>query len=392
MRRHPSVVFVALAVLAQLAAADPIEAQQPDSTAPKAFPSDSVRRTRKLGRIVTVDHTAMGDVRTSELVFAPTAFYAPETGFGGGAGLVYSRLVGDHDPDQRPSTFQGALQVTQEQQYTVSSVGDIWTKSDRYRFQYEAIWSHFPQLFFGIGPSSPADGQRWEPTLQRLAGAAWENVRPHLYIGVQAMAEHEAVALSDPGSLTTGVVPGQLGWTVAQLGVMASHDTRDPYYFPYRGVVLNATLIHADPAYGSEFTYTRATLEMRAFHSLGYGVLAGHAWVDAVAGDVPFDRLPQIGGAYIVRGMWDGRFRDKSAMALQGEYRSPAWHRLGFVTFAAVGAVAPSLTTIDASLFHFAGGAGLRFALTGDDRLNLRIDHGWGRGTSGTYFTIGEAF
>ena len=46
----------------------------------------------------------------------------------------------------------------------------------------------------------------------------------------------------------------------------------------------------------------------------------------------------------------------------------------------------------DAALFHFAGGVGLRFALKDDDRLNIRIDRGWGRGTSGTYFTIGEAF
>ena len=168
MRLNPCAFVAVLGICADVSlsaqgadsAAVPVSPVHVGSTRAKAFPTDSVLRSRKLGRIVTIDHTPMGDVRETDLVFAPTAFYAPETGFGGGAGLVLSRTVGDHLADQRPSTFQGALQFTQEQQFTVNTTGDIWTRHDKYRFTYEAIYSHFPQLFFGIGPSTPAEGER----------------------------------------------------------------------------------------------------------------------------------------------------------------------------------------------------------------------------------------
>ena len=210
---------------------------------------------------------------------------------------------------------------------------------------------------------------------------------------MQGLVEHEIVSIDDPGILDTAAVPGQLGWNVVQLGALAVFDSRAPYYYPLHGLLVNASVVHADPAYGSEFTYTRATLDVRGYRAIGGDhVLAAQLIVDAVLGVSPFDRLPQLGGMSILRGMYDGRFRDRSAMAMQGEYRTPAWHRFGGVLFAAIGAVAPRPQLFEATLFHTTGGAGLRFALTDDDRLNVRIDHGWGRGTSGTYFTVGEAF
>ena len=59
---------------------------------------------------------------------------------------------------------------------------------------------------------------------------------------------------------------------------------------------------------------------------------------------------------------------------------------------AGLGSVAPSLREFQSDLFRTAGGIGLRYALTTGDRLNIRVDHGWGRAVSGTYFTVGEAF
>ena len=253
MRRLPSVVRVALALLVvpALPAARPLAAQEPGAGLHKAFPNDSVLRTRTLGRMVTIDHTAMGDVRTSELVVVPTVSSAPETGCGAGAGFVYSRLIGIHEHDQRPSTLQASLQLTQKEQYTVNTVGDIWTRHDRYRVTYEVAWSHFPKVFFGIGPVSPPDGEPWTPTYQRAAAAVWRRMAPNIYAGVQGLIEHEMVAVGDSlGALASTVVPGQLGWNRAQL------------------------------------------------------------LIDAVAGTPPFDRMPQLGGSAILRGLWDGRFRE----------------------------------------------------------------------------------
>jgi hypothetical protein len=40
----------------------------------------------------------------------------------------------------------------------------------------------------------------------------------------------------------------------------------------------------------------------------------------------------------------------------------------------------------------YAAGVGLRFNLSKNDTTNLRIDYGAGKGVSGLYLTLGEAF
>jgi hypothetical protein len=42
--------------------------------------------------------------------------------------------------------------------------------------------------------------------------------------------------------------------------------------------------------------------------------------------------------------------------------------------------------------FWLAGGAGIRFAWNPEERVNLRLDYGWGNNTSGLYITVTEAF
>lgn len=357
-------------------------------------PNDStVYHSRHPGRIITVDHTPGGDLRTTETVFAPTLFYAPETGFGGGGGLVRSVLLGTHDHDQRPSTIQVSGQVTQEQQVTAYVVGDLWSRGNGWHATFEATYSHYPQKFFGVGARSPDYAQVWAPTLERAAGSVSRKLHENLYAGGQLLVEHEVVSVRDTGILLSGRVPGQLGWNIVQLGGLAQYDTREPYYFPLRGNLALLSLWHANPAWGSEFQYTRATLDLRHYEGLGHGqVLAAQLLMDGVLGAIPFDRMPQLGGMTILRGLWDGRLRDQGMVALQAEYRSGAWHRIGCTAFASTGSVASSLRDLASRDFRVAGGVGLRFALTDDDRLNVRIDRGWSNGTSGTYFTLGEAF
>ncbi|MBI3790929.1 MAG: BamA/TamA family outer membrane protein [Gemmatimonadetes bacterium] len=357
-------------------------------------PGDSaVYHSRHPGRIITIDHTPGGDLRSTETVFAPTFFYAPETGFGGGGGLVRSVLLGDHDHEQRPSTLQVSGQVTQEQQLTVYTVGDLWTRHNAYHVTFEVTYSHYPQKFFGVGPQSADYAEVWAPTLERVAASVSRKLHENLYVGVQGLVEHEVVSVRDTGVLLSGAVPGQLGWNVVQLGALAQLDTREPYYFPLKGNLALVSLWYANAAFGSEFAYARASIDLRHYQGLGDGhVFAMQLLMDGVLGTIPFDRMPQIGGMTILRGLWDGRYRDRGMVALQTELRSAAWHRIGATAFASTGSVAASLRDLATRNFRVAGGFGLRFALTDDDRLNIRIDRGWSNGTSGTYFTLGEAF
>jgi hypothetical protein len=80
-------------------------------------------------------------------------------------------------------------------------------------------------------------------------------------------------------------------------------------------------------------------------------------------------------------------------IALQAEYRwVPVFWRLGLAAFAGIGDVADRVGHFDLGNFKYSYGLGLRFVFDAKQRLNIRLDFGFGKGTSGVYFTAAEAF
>jgi len=100
-----------------------------------------------------------------------------------------------------------------------------------------------------------------------------------------------------------------------------------------------------------------------------------------------------LGGAASMRGYYLGRYRDKDMITLQAEYRwVPVLWRLGLAAFAGLSDVAPTLGGFDLGNFKYSYGLGLRFVIDPKQRLHLRLDFGFGKNSSGIYFTAAEAF
>ena len=93
-----------------------------------------------------------------------------------------------------------------------------------------------------------------------------------------------------------------------------------------------------------------------------------------------------------MRGYYSGRYRDNSYVAFQVEYRQFFWWRFGFVAFAGIGDVAEELTKINLHELKTTLGFGLRFIFNEEEKINLRMDVAFGKGTNGVYFGIEEAF
>jgi outer membrane translocation and assembly module TamA len=98
------------------------------------------------------------------------------------------------------------------------------------------------------------------------------------------------------------------------------------------------------------------------------------------------------GGGRLLRGMLEGRYRDDLFIGGQAEYRFPLWWRFGGVTFAGLGRVAGAFEELDLTGLKHSVGAGLRFAVKPDERINLRFDAATADGAFNLYFGIGEAF
>ena len=93
-----------------------------------------------------------------------------------------------------------------------------------------------------------------------------------------------------------------------------------------------------------------------------------------------------------MRGYLLGRYRDNNALQFQGEYRLNIFWRIGATVFGGVGNVYPQVGDFRLADSKYTYGLGLRFNTNPNDPANVRIDWGWGEGTSGLYVTFGEAF
>jgi hemolysin activation/secretion protein len=149
----------------------------------------------------------------------------------------------------------------------------------------------------------------------------------------------------------------------------------------------------ATRAIGSEFDFTSLNMDLRRYGTLFDNiVVAAQLYGVFNMGVTPFFDAASIGGKYLMRGFYEGRYRDDNMLALQTECRLPLWWRFGIVAFAGFAQVADRIEDFRFDNFKFAFGGGFRFLWDTEQKLNIRLDIGFAEGKSGLYVTIGEAF
>ena len=321
----------------------------------------------------------------------PVLFYAPETGFGFGAAAAwYFRAE-----ESRLSSVSPLAVYTTKNQFLVSARLESWLGRDRWRAVADAGFSRFPTKFWGIGNDSPDEAEEdYTPrTVRGLVGLE-RRVAGALYAGITASAlVRDLVEVEEGGSLETGTVPGTGRSELRALGLSATWDSRDDVVTPRRGVLGLVRLERVTDADRDDARWTSWSTDLRAYVPVGGLVLAGQALASGVTGGAaPFDRLPALGGDRLLRGSYEGRWRDGALLLFQAEARVPVWRRFGAVAFVGAGQVAPNPGSIGLGRFHGSAGVGLRYRLSRDRPLNVRADFAVGEGSTGFYVQLGEAF
>jgi outer membrane protein assembly factor BamA len=337
----------------------------------------------------------------------PAVFYSPETKLGGGAAVtvVQRRAVAAGDErssnTDRPTVANLVALYTQEAQLSTSVSGDWWSRGNQWNASGSVGFRRFPFVYYGTGIAVPDSGEEYTPRTLALAAAAHRQVRRGLYAGLGAGWDHVTMLERDPdGALVDGAIAGSRGGTVSSASALVTWDTRDNLYYAERGAFVRLQGLGAARVLGGDFAFRRVSLDARRYVGLQASrparqarTLALQGVVTTTGGDVPFDRLAQFGGASVIRGYYEGRYRDRAAAAVQAELRQPLLKRVGVAAFYGAGSVAPRLGALKLGEARGAGGVGLRLALDTKEKINIRIDQGIGQGgSSGTYFTLGEAF
>ena len=329
------------------------------------------------------------------LIPLPVIFYQPETGLGFGLTAINYYRATPGDTISPPSSMSFVGIYTTKNQLVLAVSSDMYVAEDRWRISSAVSYSRFPTKFWGIGNDTP-DSAEEDYTPKTLALKLWPQKRIAMgwYAGLAANIIDRSVSeASEDGLIDSGLAPGVDDEQAIGLGGSLIRDSRDNRVYPRRGSYHKLLVdLFADVWFGDN-GFGVYTLDLRRYFPVARThVVALQALGIATSGEPPFDMYPQLGGESLLRGYFQGRYRDRSLLAFQGEYRLPVFRRIGAAGFASIGQVAPDIGGFGLDRFWVAGGVGLRFLLAKREGLNIRADFAFGEGSSGFYLSIGEAF
>ena len=335
----------------------------------------------------------------------PIVFSQPETGFGYGLAILPVYRFGP-DTATRASNARLLAYRTAKNQSALQLTHNIFTPGEKMLITGElSYYYEFPISYFGTGPRTELDDKSIiqynvlifdQRVLRRLV--------PRLFAGLRYrltnLSDVKVNSQSDdaqPSRLLQRPLDEYTTRTVCSgLGPALLYDGRDNILSTFRGNYVELSAAFNGSALGSTKQFSRYQLDVRHFQPLrpaSATILAVQFQAQFQTGNVPFRELAALGGGSQLRGYFEGRYRDRQMLAVQAELRRHLFWRLNGAVFGGIGQVGYTVQELGETPVKVAGGAGIRFQFNRRDRLNARLDYGVGRGgSSGIYFSIGEAF
>lgn len=326
----------------------------------------------------------------------PLVYYTPETGLGFGAGGVMTYRYRGDKPDSKPSQLQLGLSYTlMDQILSYLSYRTFWN-DDKFLAYGEVGYYRYIYNYYGNGPQTELEAEEiFSFTLPRIRLNLLCELYPGVYAGVRYWYDNFDIYEVDTGGiLETQPVVGSKGGSAAGLGLVVNVDSRDNQLYPMDGWYVELVALPHRGAFGSDFNFTRYSLDVATYFTIfKEQVLAFNFYGESNVGNVPFHQMAQLGGQRQLRGLYQGRYRDKNDILFQVAYRWMFLKRFGAVAFYGVGNVAPELTAFQLSNTVQTYGAGLRFKLSKHRKFNIRGDVGFSPGEGAKYYlTFTEAF
>jgi outer membrane protein assembly factor BamA len=333
--------------------------------------------------------------RAWDYAVLPLIFYQPETSLGAVGQLVFVRKVSSGSAtEERHDTLSAAVTATLRRQYAFGLSGMKFWNQDHDRLQVDVGIQRFPSTFWGLGNDTPARAADHYTPLSVGAQPNYSHrVVERIFVGMNAVGGYYRLQTFAPGGLVADyLATRRREGRLVGVGPTIARDSRDDSNYPRAGSLTALTMTAYLPAWLSEYRFVELKADQRTFISLPLSsVLALQAFGQMVIGEPPIDALPALGGPALLRGFFQGRYRDKVYMVGQAEWRVPLFWRLGAAVFGAAGNVFPDFAHVGDDNLKAAGGLGLRLNVGGRNPVNIRLDGALAPGSSGIYLTIGEA-
>jgi hypothetical protein len=338
--------------------------------------------------------------RNVKVLAFPAVTRAPETSWVFGVATVTVFKTKKSDSLLRTSTIPLAILYSLKQQITITSGVNIYFPGERYIFRLENTYTKFPDKFWGLGYNTPSSNlENYDFNQLFINPQFLKKVYKDYFVGIsveyqQAFYIHyNQKADGTESNFTEQNVTGRDGSHTLGIGIELSRDSRNNTFSPSKGYLIKFANVVYNNAFTSQYNFNSTEIDIRRYIPMFKNQVFGFQLASTLSvGDVPFRSMGQLGSPNIMRGYYGGRYRDKDVVAMQVEQRIPIWWRFGVVAFAALGQVSNDMIHWHLQDVRYSLGGGIRVAILPKERLNLRIDYGFGHLTHNFYLTVAESF
>ncbi|MBY0371092.1 hypothetical protein K2X33_10425 [bacterium] len=309
--------------------------------------------------------------KTAKSSLAPLAAYTPT--FGVLVGLGYFRK-----PAERQGLEMGAYSmVSFKPSILVDATVDYhWTPE--LRFRNALGFSTFLASYYGEGGQTRRQDNVMFPKVSTFAktGIAWERDGWALWPHLDYRGWHEQGGIPH--------FPEEDRIAAALTAEYQTPDRANRLWAFHPQVTLRAAA-----ATSRAPSFAQAELDLRAFFQpVTDLVFASRAYFATSWGEPSYTYRYTGGGAGLLRGYFENRFRGKSLAAVQEEIRFPIAGAFSGAVFADAGDVSDGIP----NRWKVTYGGGLRFAIPPDRVAKVRLDIGVSQDQVGAFFLFGDTF
>ncbi|NLR93704.1 BamA/TamA family outer membrane protein [Flammeovirga agarivorans] len=358
--------------------------------------SDSLQEHNFVDKVIDVI-TFHGE--NVNIVTYPMAGFSEQEGFS--AGLMPVFTFKEKNPEKRqntrfnrPTTFIPSILVSTKGLFNVDA-SLIMFGLGKWNMYFTGVYQYVPNVYYGINEAVPSDTVNYFNRRFSSFGEVQYEISDTFFFGARYDIQYNEITDVEDTYLNA-TVEGYNGGFSMGIGPEIRVDTRDNIVYPTKGGLLAIAFTPYLSFTGNDYNFWYFFTEFSQFFSIKnnknvIGVFAAFHMLD---GDIPFYYLNTLGGSKRMRSIAQpNRFIDKNYYMAQVEYRRHLFWRLGVVGFAGVGNVYGSNGTNAFENVKYTVGAGIRFQLVEDMKLNFRIDYGFGNyDQQGLWLTTREAF
>ena len=323
-------------------------------------------------------------IAKTEYILYPALGYSDETGIyaGGLAYLRYSSIK--NDSTSQKNLIYLSTEVSEKKQYSILLMPKIHINNGKYTVLANLKFKHWPSTFYGIGNEHVFSIEEKytkrefdiDLEIMRKVTDTWQTAL------IYELSHFQIIELEENGLLAIGDIPGSEDNITSGIGLSLSYDTRDSDTYPQNGCLYNFKSVLFSDVFASDYSFVRNEIDLRQYVAIFPNqTLAFQSYFSTVSDEVPFNKMSYLDDN--MRAITANKFIDQHSIVFRIENRMFPWshsllERFGIIAFLETGEVAGSIEEFSMNRLKFSYGAGLRISFLMNDRLNVRLDIGFG--------------